>query len=50
MFDFYKNFTENNLDYLKKQVQAINSLEQEIAELSAEEIKERIKKLIKKIK
>ena len=48
MFDFYKKFTENNLDYLKKQVQAINSLEQEIAELSAEEIKERIKKLIKK--
>jgi preprotein translocase subunit SecA len=48
MFDFYKKFTENNLDNLKKRVQIINNLEPEISKLTEEQIKERIKILIKK--
>lgn len=48
--NFFNNFTQPNLNNLKKQVQQINDLEHEISQLSEIEIKNKIKNLILRYK
>jgi preprotein translocase subunit SecA len=50
MFNLYTQFTELNLNSLKKQVKKINNLESETSILTEIEIKEEILKLIKTYK
>lgn len=48
MFKFLTNFSQNSVSPLTKQVQEINKLEEDIACLTENEIKERINQLIKR--
>jgi preprotein translocase subunit SecA len=50
MFNLYNPFNQDNLNTLKKNVEKINKLENEISKLNENEIKERILTLIKKYK
>jgi len=48
MFKFLTNFSQNSVSPLTEQVQEINKLEEDIACLTENEIKERINQLIKR--